>query len=341
MPIFFHLNKPEPAVSPPPAGPTAAEKAQRATLHFLAQFLTVTESTRFDTDPRWAEILGVSPQKAIQNLVRQGQLEAADLAGRIAYKMRVADLKPLLQERKLPVSGKKEDLIQRLLQADWKTMDRLTAGLVLYRCTETGSIAAQAYLTAETERRERALEMASAYLRQGKIVEAQTVKAEYDAFSVMAPGFVIDGNGEVRTPKGSSSADQERLRIIMQGQPRILKRVKPADLALLRIAAGMNYLFGTSFTAWLPKDLDTGLTMNREAAARMLVFHAYHRQEVEEWLKSGLKTKVTISCMPDACPQCAKLGGKSYSLNKLPELPYEHCTCEMGCRCMEMIDVEV
>jgi hypothetical protein len=36
---------------------------------------------------------------------------------------------------------------------------------------------------------------------------------------------------------------------------------------------------------------------------------------------------------------CDALDGKTHTLAKLPELPYEHCTCALGCRCLYFPDL--
>ncbi len=33
------------------------------------------------------------------------------------------------------------------------------------------------------------------------------------------------------------------------------------------------------------------------------------------------------------CDACRQIQGYHYNLDEVPELPYEECTCENGCRC--------
>jgi hypothetical protein len=41
-----------------------------------------------------------------------------------------------------------------------------------------------------------------------------------------------------------------------------------------------------------------------------------------------------MACGADSCGACQQLDGKRFALDKLPEMPYEKCTCEVGCRCL-------
>jgi hypothetical protein len=56
---------------------------------------------------------------------------------------------------------------------------------------------------------------------------------------------------------------------------------------------------------------------------------------MRELVRNGKKIVYIISCANDSlvCPACKKLSGKRFKISEVPELPYEQCTSEMGCRC--------
>jgi hypothetical protein len=79
----------------------------------------------------WEAVLGQPVQKTIRRFVEDGALVAAGLAGSMEAKFKVSDLRGLLQQRNLPVSGRKADLIARLVQADPEGMKKATTGLTV------------------------------------------------------------------------------------------------------------------------------------------------------------------------------------------------------------------
>lgn len=109
------------------------------------------------------------------------------------------------------------------------------------------------------------------------------------------------------------------------------------QLEYLRVAAGMMHLWGTNQAKdWLPEEFETGLIMDNDATARMLLFHASHQRSIAQYRAAGVKT-VEVLATDNSCKACKKLAGRKYKLNEVPELPHEKCTSEMGCRCTTVV----
>lgn len=104
-----------PAKIKPPLG---YNKHQAARVIFLGKFRTPRERTYAQGDTRWREALGGSPWQIIKSFYKRGHLEVADLPAKLGLQYTVAQLKDLLRERDLPVSGRKAELIARLIEAD-------------------------------------------------------------------------------------------------------------------------------------------------------------------------------------------------------------------------------
>jgi hypothetical protein len=43
---------------------------------------------------------------------------------------------------------------------------------------------------------------------------------------------------------------------------------------------------------------------------------------------------VGIQSRLNPCPACAAIAQQTYPLSEVPELPYDGCSHELGCRCM-------
>ncbi len=112
----------------PPPRVDALTPAQGELLLRLAR-----SSVDRDMADRWNPVVG-SFDRALDGFLRAGLLRPASLAAKIDATQRVADLKPLLAERSLKVSGKKAELIERLLAAmgEAGAERRLAPGVRMY-----------------------------------------------------------------------------------------------------------------------------------------------------------------------------------------------------------------
>ena len=111
----------------------------------------------------WAPAFKTSPQRVIDGLVADGALELAPT---------VADLKVMLSSRGLKVSGKKAELIQRLLEADPKGMEVPYAPRMILQCTPAAIQAVSRWKTEQARAFETAADNVIAALRNRHFKEA-------------------------------------------------------------------------------------------------------------------------------------------------------------------------
>ena len=88
-------------------------------------------------------MLGEPPQKAIRRFAKEGMIRRAGVAQRLARQYRVSDLKLMLKQRVLSVSGRKQDLIARLVKADAKGMEAVVSDVPIFQCSNEGQRVAQ------------------------------------------------------------------------------------------------------------------------------------------------------------------------------------------------------
>jgi tetratricopeptide (TPR) repeat protein len=97
----------------------------------------------------WELVLGEELASVIEELLLVGLLEVADrdepLASRLGM-FRVEELKEMLRDRGLPLSGRKDELIARLIDADSVGMEDAVRELSTLRCTEQGRAAVETFL---------------------------------------------------------------------------------------------------------------------------------------------------------------------------------------------------
>ncbi len=86
----------------------------------------------------WREVLGEDPLEVTHSLCEKGLLVRASLADHLGYRFNVDELKGLLEARGLSTSGRKDELILRLVNADYTGMWKVVSGLELLQCSAEG-----------------------------------------------------------------------------------------------------------------------------------------------------------------------------------------------------------
>lgn len=124
---------------------------------------------------------------------------------------------------------------------------------------------------------------------------------------------------------------------IFTKKPKILKSLDDSNINEFRILAGMAFLWQNFRVkkTWIPVGLETGIHMDTSAVARMFVRYAEHLKSLPDYRDSTVLKGVEILSPNDArsCPICQKVSGTLFPLDQIPELPYEHCISDEGCRC--------
>ena len=305
-------------------------RSSSAHLLLLSKFRKGDSPRRYRGTEYWAAALKEEPTKAITRFVRDGMLEPGGLRECMDYQFKVPDLKSMLKVRGLKVSGRKEDLIHRLIDNDAEAMTEATKGLDLYRCTMAGMQLAENYLERERVKREATECEVLKLITEGQFSKAVRLVAQYEAAQVFARGLGIDWSNY------DGTSDVESLKAIFNATPAILKGIEEDCLRQLRPVAAMMLLWGTGTPRyWLPEGFGTGIHLDGAAVCGMLVFHAHYLGNMKECKKAGMKT-VEVSGANDGatCSECRKINGKRYRLANMPELPYAKCTCKSGCRCL-------
>jgi hypothetical protein len=297
-------------------------------LLMLNKFIHGQESSYFTKWGDWENVLKEPPQKAIKRFVDEKMLASADLETVVSYKYKVGDLKNLLRERKLPVSGTKDELVKRIVDADKTGMLKLTAGMELLVCTHPGCEIAEQYTTSQKEKRLKVEQQVTSYLAKRMFKEASLTVAGYEAEQVFPRGLGVDWKHY------NPNRDVEILKSIYEKKPEILNQLEDSKLEAMRLAAGMMLLWGENRAAkWLPSDFETNIRLDKDTAARMFLFNAQSIASLKQFREMGVKY-VEVSGTPDSCESCKKTSGKRFKLTEAPILPNPDCTHEMGCRCV-------
>lgn len=305
-------------------------KKSSAHMLFLSKFRTPRTIEDFTKTESWKEVLKEDPRKAIKRFHDEGMIESADLSARLGYKYKVSELKDLLKERELSVSGRKADLIERLLEADPGNMRKSVKNLNLLQCTDNGHVLVEKYLNFEKEKRTQMELKALNALHRHKFKQASQTVASFEAKQVFPRGIGMDWKNY------DTTGDVKVLRTIFKRKPKTLANLTDKQLEPIRIAAGMFHLVWNrgEVVNWLANKTVPSMEISGDSAALMLHSHAIFLREIDEFREVGIKSIMVNTCNDNfVCVACQKLAKKKHKTDKVPELPYEKCTSEGGCRC--------
>jgi hypothetical protein len=122
-------------------------RKSRPHLLFLTTFLQPRSPDDHPTDIDWRLLLGEPPEDAVERFKEYGAVVRCNLGQLMEHRFTVEELKEMLRTRDLPVSGRKTDLIMRLIQNDVPGMREAVADIELLECSEGGREIAEQFLT--------------------------------------------------------------------------------------------------------------------------------------------------------------------------------------------------
>jgi hypothetical protein len=279
----------------------------------------------------WAPAFGISPQFVINGMVAHGALEPVPLLEKIEICHTVAELKKILSSRGLKVSGKKTELVRRLLEADPKGMETLCAHRMILQCTPAASQAVSRWEAERAKAFETATDDVIAALRNRHFKAAICTADAYRKSKFELP---VHPAQEAMTIKSAPRSIEERandLATVFTMHPKILEGLQPEQWEGLYLNYAVGELIGREAPEkCMPEFTGIGV-MNSATATRMLSFYVRHQSCLARWRELGIEKATIIGV--GGCEACLALKNKTFSLDKLPELPYKDCTCGFGCRC--------
>lgn len=311
----------------PEASPSDWTQSE-AHLLLLSKFRNGDDPVSYSERDYWDNALGEPATSAITRFVQARALQEGTLGQKLDRVFRATELKKLLKARNLKLSGKKAELIQRLLEADESGMARETAAYQLLSCTASGLHLTDAHLKRCDECRRAVEGVIWEALQRRDFNNAVAALVQYESRQVFARGINIHWTSP-------DDARPEVLQHIFRRTPQLLSGLADDKIEDLRMAAAMDHLWGTNDARkWLPEGFESGHHLRADTAARMLIFHAYFLERVKDWKDMNV-TSVKVSVVGDGrtCTFCFAMRDKAFSLESAPEMPLSSCTCEMGCRC--------
>ncbi len=297
--------------------------------------MSVSEIEHYYGNQGWEEALGMPVSEAF-SLFRQEKLvraadPATDTHHLASHLLSIAKLKDLLKPHGAKTSGKKEDLISRLLGLNPDLLFAALPNQNYFVATARGNALIEARVSARRAKQEQCELRILEHLDKGETVDA------IHAWNQFAEGepfkSKIDGNRFAR--------ELNILNTIKYSACGYLRnRLAPEEVDTLRAFAGIKQLCGKNLSkAALEKlrpDIESfnqaGHGLSMETAARMLTFFAIGQENLRDFKKMGYKFASICSCS-GSCEFCKSQSGIRHHVEQVPELPHQGCTHPSGCRC--------
>lgn len=305
-------------------------KESPAHLLLLSKFRNPHSIDDYSKRDEWKDVLNEEPSKAIKRMINDGYIVKGDLAYTLSYKYKVSELKILLGDSGLIKSGRKYELVTRLIDADKSGMRKMVKGIDVYICSDLGQELAEEYLAREKTNRQRTEKLVLSALFKHDFRKASKLVANFEANQVFPRGMGIEWNNY------DTSQDVIVLKNIFTRKPKALANMDDEDLEPIRVAAGMFQLMWNKgqVANWLLENSKTDLDFEPDRFADMLFSYAKFNEVIQDCRKSGYKYVEIYTCNDNlVCDSCKKISGKKHKLSEVPELPFDHCTSAEGCRC--------
>jgi len=296
-------------------------------LALLKRFLSARDAKDGFPD-YWAPAFGMSPQRVIDGMVAHGVLEPAPLLEKISFCHTVAELKMMLSSRGLKVSGKKAELVQRLLEADPNDMENLYAHRMILRCTPAASQAVSRWEAEQATAFETATDDVISALRDRDFNAAIRVADVYRKNKFEPP---VHPAQEAMTIHPAPRPIEERaddLATVFTMRPNIFERLQPEQWEGIYLNYAVWQLLGrVAPEKCMPGFAELGVM---SSATRMLSTYVMHQRQLARWRELGITHAIWLyanaPCIEDPSHATAadvqrdaahcSANGKKYEISK-------------------------
>ncbi len=290
----------------------------------------------------WEKSLKESPTALTKRLIEEGLLIPVELVRAVEFGSSSAELKAMAKERGLKLSGRKEELAKRLVEADPEGMATLFKNKEFLTCSTDARYEVELFVSRRLAKADQAAENVRAALEEQDFLKAIEIAQRHKASEITID---LPNTLAIHDSVNSVTMRAAELQRIYTVRPRILKDLVPEDWRHLATVVAMGSLLGRMPVTWLPATFKGIEKFEHAVSLRMFQFHLKYLDNIDRMRSSGV-TKVTVSdCGAEggSCPVCVKMAakGKVRKLEEIPELPYEHCTCHLGCRCIVTAEVDM
>jgi hypothetical protein len=309
-------------------------KESRAHLMFLSKFKGATDPENICKQPYWFDILPETPQKLITRFKKERVLEDKTFSVEEAFShfFSAKDLKNVLREHGLKVSGTKYVMIERIMQLDKAKVESLLPKIMgkYLTLSEDGEQIVKAFEEKESSEFSNLLTSLVAAIKKKNTRETYLIKKEF------SEKRELKEYNQTRNKIEAINSPEiwlKTLHIILNCEKiSILKSISDNDFERFRIAAALSFIIGKQdLEKYEVEDIETDLGFNNATASRMIIFYGRSQYHILKAKENGIKRVIFHTV--GGCPVCKDLDNKTFNIDDAPIIPHENCTNNKGCRC--------
>lgn len=301
-------------------------------LAFLSEFLKPRNIHKLPNG--WEMMLNRPLAQVCTEYIKRGVLVSPPRAMLLEICYTVPELKSLLRENELPVSGNKKILIERLLPiAD--SIGNIDKDI--YLCSVDVAVRVDEYLKKKSEEESAVADKVLQLLSERRVKLAIGLVEELKKSYTDKNSLMLSNNPmTIKEPEGYR---EKLLTLLLSAKPNILSDFSAEDLERLRLSAAMWQIGFYGQHLELPLHAYIGTDrFCMDTARRMVLFYCTNKLRLEKILGLGNPDNVfvhfEITTGYAHCKVAQTLQCRKYQFNELPELPYPDCREDMGCGCM-------
>ncbi len=267
------------------------------------------------------QTIGEDTESAIDRFIRDGMLLPSTIEETLECIFQAAQLKKLLQERNLKLTGSKSELVERLVLSDQSGMEKIAQKGRVMKCSSM----ALEILSEHGKKKQLALDFAKK--QSFNALKSTDPKNAYKIYATYQKAYA--------TPTFESNSYQvEELMNILKSQPKILSDISRENLMLLKAIAGMHLLWRDESLESLSSSNNLSGLQNDRIAINYILAHTRITESIERHKEYAKQVKIEFNSGDiDSCELCQALNGKVFDVDKVPELPMVGCTSDTGCKC--------
>ncbi|MFZ2316100.1 MAG: SAP domain-containing protein [Gammaproteobacteria bacterium] len=298
-------------------------------LNLLSRFLKPKDIVNSVPD-HWESLLGESPQVSLNRCIENGLIVSAPLNAKVEYSNTAASLKKMLKERSLQVSGNKHELVDRLMAADEEGMLKLYGSKMIFQCSAEARVKVSNYINNQKSKLDGVIAILLTALSSRDFEKASLTIQDYESKKL---DFSLPNPFALKVPPRMTSADIQELKMIFTLRPKILGELSEIEWEILHVVTSISHLLhGEMSPKWVPSNFQWKSKFDILTTVRMMRFHIIYINQIKKMEACGIEQGRILGCGA-SCEECLKIENRIDLLHDLPELPYESCTNEMGCRC--------
>jgi hypothetical protein len=310
-----------------------------AYVDFLKKFdgppMSQTDIKCYCGNQGWEQSLGTSVVEVVsifkeQNLIRLAR-PAEDAEYLANYLIPVGELKRLLKQEGLKVSGNKKNLINRLLEHKPNLLVAALPDKPLFMTTDSGSTLVRNRVRSQRLSREKCELTILALINEGKINDAVD---SWNQYAQDAPSAsLVDSDRIDREIRILTALRHEACEYLAS-------RLPLEAIDALRAYASIRHICGRTLTQAALEKLGPDLErfsrlsdgQSPDVSARMLTFYAIGQENLRSFKRMGYHLVSTRACS-ESCQHCQVQSKVRWRIEQAPELPHPLCTHSIGCRC--------